>query len=330
MPRIGMNPARGRETAYKPARVTLAVLTYLPEETGYFQHRFDVTRLCIESLIANTSQPYDLLVFDNGSAPQLVDYLREMNSAGKINYLMLSERNIGKIGALQMIFKAAPGELIAYTDDDVFFLPGWLEEHLKILETYPDVGLVTGFYIRAHVAYAMQSLEKFMAGNEVEIERGLLLEEQWIRHFNENMGRSRAQYDEETAGLEDIALKYRDIATFASAGHHQFLAPKQVLVDALPTAWQGKLMGKMRELEEDIDKLGFMRLSTREPVTRLLGNVISPEMAEEARKYGFDISGVEQKRKSALRQRIYDMKLTQKIAWRLYNLSYDAITSKKS
>jgi len=141
MPRIGMNPARGRETAYKPARVTLAVLTYLPEETGYFQHRFDVTRLCIESLIANTSQPYDLLVFDNGSAPQLVDYLREMNSAGKINYLMLSERNIGKIGALQMIFKAAPGELIAYTDDDVFFLPGWLDEHLKILETYPDAGL---------------------------------------------------------------------------------------------------------------------------------------------------------------------------------------------
>ena len=98
MPRIGMNPSRGRETSYKPARVTAAVLTYLPEETGYFQHRFDVTRMCIESLIANTPQPFDLLVFDNGSAPQLVEYLTRMNAEGKIDYLMLSHRNIGKIG----------------------------------------------------------------------------------------------------------------------------------------------------------------------------------------------------------------------------------------
>lgn len=323
-----MNPSRGRKTEYKPARVTLAVLTYLPEETGYFQHRFDVTRMCIESLIANTPQPFDLLVFDNGSAPQLVEYLSQMNAEGKIDYLMLSHRNIGKIGALQQIFKAAPGEIIAYTDDDVFFLPGWLDEHLKILETYPDVGLVTGFYIRAHVAYAMQSLTKFIEESDVDVTRDLLLEEKWITHFNDNMGRTRAQYDEETAGLQDISLTYQGVETFASAGHHQFVAPKQVLTDALPAEWQGKLMGKMRELEEDIDKLGFMRLSTREPVTRLLGNVISPEMATEAREYGFDVDGVQSKEKSALRQSIYKMKLIQKVAWRLYNLAYDIINAK--
>ena len=330
MPRIGMNPSRGRETAYKPSRVTLAVLTHLPEASGYFQHRFDVTRLCIESLIAHTSRPYDLLVFDNGSSPQLVEYLRALNQAGKIDYLMLSHRNIGKIGALQRIFNAAPGEIIAYTDDDVFFLPGWLEEHLKILETYPNVGLVTGFYIRAHVAYAMQSVNKFIERENPSVTHGLLLEEEWIAHFNENMGRTRAQYNEETAGLEDIALTYRGVSAYASAGHHQFVAPKEVLLHALPSEWQGKLMGKMRELEEEIDRLGYLRLSTRHPVTRLLGNVISPKMAEEARGYGLDVEGVRLREKSALRQRIYDLKLTQKIAWRLYNLSYDVITSKKS
>ncbi len=43
MPRIGMNPARGHRTGYIPARVTVAVLTHLPEAAGYFRERFDVT-----------------------------------------------------------------------------------------------------------------------------------------------------------------------------------------------------------------------------------------------------------------------------------------------
>ena len=54
-----------------------------------------------------------------------------------IDYLLLAGQNIGKIGALQMIARFAPGEIIAYTDDDVFFLPGWLDTHLKIIDTYP-------------------------------------------------------------------------------------------------------------------------------------------------------------------------------------------------
>jgi len=65
----------------------------------------------------------------------VVDYLKELRDKGKIQYLILSSRNIGKMGALQIAFRAAPGEIIAYSDDDVFFLPGWLERHLEVLET---------------------------------------------------------------------------------------------------------------------------------------------------------------------------------------------------
>jgi GT2 family glycosyltransferase len=148
MPRTGINPSRGRKTDYMPARVTLAVLTYLPDTVAYYENRFDVTRLCLDSLIANTPEPYDLLVFDNGSSPQMIDHLRSLRDSGDIDYLLLSARNIGKIGALQMITRFAPGEIIAYTDDDIFFLPGWLETHLKVIDTYPEVGMVTGFYIR--------------------------------------------------------------------------------------------------------------------------------------------------------------------------------------
>ena len=175
MPRTGMNPSRGRKTDYKPARVTLAVLTYLPDTVAYYENRFDVTRLCLESLIANTLEPYDLLVFDNGSSQPMVDYLRGLRDSGDIDYLMLSSQNVGKIGALQMITRFAPGEVIAYTDDDIFFLPGWLETHLKIIDTYPGLGMVTGFYIRPHMSYGNESALRFAEQSDVKVERGLLI-----------------------------------------------------------------------------------------------------------------------------------------------------------
>ena len=72
MPRLGINPARGHVSDYHPSRVTLCMLTYLPELYGYFRDRFDVIRLSLESLIAHTQEP-DLMVFDNGSCGLLVD-----------------------------------------------------------------------------------------------------------------------------------------------------------------------------------------------------------------------------------------------------------------
>ena len=75
MTRIGINPARGKLSGYQPARVTVAVLTYLPDLSGYFESRLQVLQLVFASLLAHTSLPYDLLVFDNGSCQSAVDYL---------------------------------------------------------------------------------------------------------------------------------------------------------------------------------------------------------------------------------------------------------------
>jgi glycosyltransferase involved in cell wall biosynthesis len=325
MPRTGINPSRGRKTDYQPARVTVAVLTYLPDTIAYYENRFDVTRLCIESLITNTPQPYDLLVFDNGSSAQLVDYLRGLRDSGKIQYLMFSSQNIGKIGALQMIARAAPGEIIAYTDDDIFFLPGWLDTHLKIIETYPNVGMVTGFYIRPHMTYANESALKFAAQPDVKVERGLLVPEEWERQYVDNMGRTWEKYSEEIVGLQDVALTYQDVEALVSAGHHQFVAPKQVLLEALPQGWTGNLMGQMRDLDSTVDRLGYLRLTTRQPVTRLIGNVISPGMAAEAAGYGVSATGKVVKHTAPTLARLYRNPIIQRIAKGIYNQVYKIV-----
>lgn len=325
MPRTGMNPSRGRTTDYKPARVTLAVLTYLPNTIAYYENRFDVTRLCLESLIANTTEPYDLLVFDNGSSQLMVDYLRSLRDASKINYLLLASQNIGKIGALQMIARAAPGEIVAYNDDDIFFLPGWLETHLKIIDNYPGVGMVTGFYIRPHMSYGNDSALKFALQPDVKAERGLLIPKEWEEQYINNMGRTWDRYSEEIADLQDVALTYKGVEALVSAGHHQFVAPKSILLDALPTGWTGNLMGQMRDLDTTVDRMGYLRLTTRQPVTRLIGNVVSPEMAAEAAKYGISVTGNVVKPTPPRLARLYRHPIVQRIAKSIYNQVYKIV-----
>jgi glycosyltransferase involved in cell wall biosynthesis len=324
-----MNPSRNRQADFQPARVTLAMLTHLPEEAGYFEHRFEVTRLSLESLLATTPQPFDVMVFDNASSPKMVDYLHSLRDANRIQYLILSSRNIGKVDALQMIFRSAPGEIVAYTDDDVLFQPGWLEAHLKILDTFPKTGMVTGFYIRSQMAFSVKSTLAFAAQPGVETTRGKLIDRKWEQHYIDNMGRTWEKYEEENRGLEDVALCYRGVEALVSAGHHQFVAPRKVIVDALPEVWTGRLMGKMRELDETVDQMGYLRLNTREPVTRLLGNVIGPELAEEAQKIGLKTESVAlQPVQAGWQSKFYRMKPVQAAARALYNRMYRIINVK--
>lgn len=328
MPRIGMNPSRNRDTGFAPARVTAAVLTHVPHGEGYFEHRFEVLRLCIESLITTAGDAVDIMVFDNASSPQVVEYLYSLKTANKIQYLTLSSRNIGKMDALQMIFRSAPGEMIAYTDDDVLFLPGWLEEHLKILETFPKTGMVTGFYIRSQMAFSIKSTLEFADRFDVNTERGQLIEQKWEQHYLDNMGRTWERYREETRNLEDVRLTYEGIQALSSAGHHQFVAYKQVLLKALPEGWSGRLMGKMREFDEAVDKLGYLRLNTPVPVTRLLGNVLSEENAAEARQLGLNASAESSaKRPAGLFQKIGRIPLINGLARKVYNWLYKFINA---
>jgi len=175
MPRIGINPSRGQTLDFAPARTTVAVLVYAPHQAGYFENRLDVTRMTIESILANTQEPFDLLVFDNGSCPEMVAYLQSLHEQGKIDILILSKRNIGKLNALKIIFNSAPGEIVAYTDDDVFHLPGWLGAHLAVIDTFPNVGAVTGFYIRQRVAMSSDSTVAFANQPKMDVKRGDLI-----------------------------------------------------------------------------------------------------------------------------------------------------------
>ena len=124
--RVGQNPAKSIEHVPQPARITLAVVTYIPFLHGYYEQSLDVLKASLGSVWQNTPKPYDLLVFDNASCTEVRNFLQEAQQKGHIQYLVLSDRNIGKGGAWNLIFQGAPGEILAYSDSDVYFYPGWL------------------------------------------------------------------------------------------------------------------------------------------------------------------------------------------------------------
>lgn len=296
MTRIGINPARGKVAATRPQRLTVTMVTYLPELTGYFEHRLEVLKLALASLAAHTDLPHDVMIFDNGSCAAAVDCLRGLQAEGRINYLLLAGQNVGKIDALRILFNAAPGEILAYSDDDILFYPGWLAAHLEVLECFPRAGMVSGVAVRNAAGHATGALEALAANPPagVSVERRRAIPDAWETDWALSTGRSPQQHLDATREQLDLVLSVaapdgRRVEAIGGANHFQFVARKDVIVPALPSEWTGKLMGSMIELDEAVDRSGYLRLSTAARYTRHLGNAISAEVAQEARALGLPL-----------------------------------------
>ena len=328
-----MNPSRGKNLDFTPPRVTVAVLVYAPHQAGYFQHRLDVTRLTLESILANTEKPYELLVFDNGSCPEMTGFLQALYNTGKIDTLILSAENIGKLNALWRIAQAAQGEVIAYTDDDVYHLPGWLPEHLKVLDTYPNVGAVTGFYIKQRVAMSSdQTLAWVKALEEKDpsaVQRGNLIPRKWEEEFMDNAGRTEERYQGEIEGIEDVVVRLQGVKAWVSAHHFEVLVPKNVLIEVLnqmlPGGWSDQLMGRMVEMDDRMDALGYLRLTTYPQTMRLLGNVIDDEVSELARRDGIIAASATSNAKPGKRAGLWQNRFVRASIQKLINKLYQLL-----
>jgi len=298
MARIGINPARGKNTQARPQRVTVAMVTYIPELSGYFEHRLDVLRLSLASLAAHTSVAHDLMIFDNDSCAEAVGYLQDLQAQGTLSYLIRSVRNLGKIDALRILFSAAPGEIIAYSDDDILFYPGWLEAHLRIVEAFPQTGMVSGVPVRNAAGHAHASLDALAAAPPagLQVERRRCIPDEWEADWALSTGRDPQAHLQATQQDLDLLLRQQApngtiVEATGAANHFQFVARKERILAALPSQWTGKLMGSMIELDEAIDGQGWLRLSTLQRYTRHLGNTLSPEVLAEARRMGLPAPG---------------------------------------
>mgnify|MGYP006281702581 CR=1 FL=1 len=293
MARVGMNPARKKITEYRPAEVTAAVVTYVPHLEGYFKSRLEILKLTLLSLKEHTTVPYDLLVFDNGSCAPAINFLQNLFDNQVIDYLFLSGRNVGVEGALKFISRAAPGKYLAYSNDDVFFYPGWLKEHLRIMNTFPRVGMVSGSPAGFSSESADQALQRFIHENEngdqvlefTRRVRDVVWEKDWAR----STGRDVEQHLRNIQEKPHDVVTYRGVEAISGAKHFQFVASKELVQQALPEEWHGNLMGGVVELDHRVDSMGRLRLTTAHRLTRHIGNIMDDSIRAEAKNLGLEV-----------------------------------------
>ena len=207
MTRIGQNPAKFVKDVAKPARITVAVLNYIPFLSGFYAEMDGVLKACLNSIYkTQLNEDFDILVFDNGSCDEIKQFLLKEQAEGRIQYLYLSEKNLGKGGAWNIIFDGAPGEIIAYTDNDCVFTPDWLEKSIRILETYPNTGMVTARPFRTKEELYSATLEWAEKTEDVLHEEGDLIPYDVFREFDLSLGQSEEEIAEHYQATTDHRL----------------------------------------------------------------------------------------------------------------------------
>ena len=282
--RQGQNPAKRDVPAYRPERLGIATLVYIPMLEGYFERAWEIFRYHIASLRQYTSEPFNYLVLDNGSCPEVRRELAKLQEAGWIDWLVLSEHNLGKTGALNMILAGMPNEWICFADSDMLFRPGWLEASWKIESSFPKLGM-----IGAQIIFPDWDVDKgntqFRQAADPRFRFEQVKPEDWIV---EEYCRARGISDERRRYYSGMLLdRVTDVQSGVQAilggnSHQQFLARREVLREILPLPASLQLSRQEDTYQDaELDRRGFLHLTTTVPYLYHMGNAVDEELKPE-------------------------------------------------
>ena len=101
------------------------------------------TLKAIQGLKATVKVPHEIVLYDNGSQQETVDFIRA-NIDGKFEAVRVvyGDRNLGPAQGRRRALDYATGDWIVVFDNDEWPEPGWIEELLVRAESQPDVGAV--------------------------------------------------------------------------------------------------------------------------------------------------------------------------------------------
>jgi len=259
------------EQVHQPQNITVTTIVHIPTLEGYWEESLEVLKLCLQSMRSSTRVPFDLMVFDNGSCEMVLNYLEELKKSGFIQYLILSERNLGKVGAWNFLFQAAPGEIVSYCDSDVFFLDGWLEASLEILDHFPKAGIVTALPIAGGDLTTQRTAQLASQDPEVITITGLLIPDDYIKAVVKSLGKGEEEFKNRQINRKDVLISKDGVEAYATASHFQFTTKKSLLTQLFPAISDVPLGGDVQFEDEMVEK-GYMRLSTTDYLVHHMGN----------------------------------------------------------
>jgi glycosyltransferase involved in cell wall biosynthesis len=264
--RIGHNPLRASKVDELPTRI-MSVITHLPNRKGYHQYRLDVIKACLESMRYG-APGIPVMVWDNGSCSDLTDWL--LNEY-KPETLILSP-NVGKSNARMALFRmVSPNTIMALSDDDMLFYPGWFDACQKLIETFPEVGKVSCYPVRTQGRWGC-SATKAWAAECATLEKGVFVTEEEERDFCTSVERDYDWHMEYAKNDIDHRVTYKGLQAYCYAHHCQFMARAGVIVPFLERT--SEAMANEKPFDNAVNDAGLLQLTTAKRYSRHIGNMI--------------------------------------------------------
>lgn len=112
------------------SKVTVVITTY---------NRSNYLKFAIDSVLNQTYDNFELIIVDDGSTDDTKQVVESYKDERIIYHY---QKNAGQNLARNKGMELAKGKYIAHLDSDDIWMPDKLEKQVKILERYPDIGLV--------------------------------------------------------------------------------------------------------------------------------------------------------------------------------------------
>jgi hypothetical protein len=277
--RSGLNPMLNQPAPRHFPPLLGAVITHLPNQKDYHGVRLTVIQKCLLSMRKHAGRDLPFLIWDNGSCEALTDWLR---ITFKPEWLVLSS-NVGKSSARATIMHMLPPEtIICKSDDDMLYYPGWLTPQLEILNTYPNVGMVSGWPVRRSLGISNDKTVAWAKAN-ADISTGRFITDAEETEFALSIGNKPESIISMFKDQIDLIAEYQGVKAYLSAQHCQFIAHAGVIApfcqwmdDALPTE---------RPFDKAIDDAGLLRLTTTTRLVKHIGNIFDQKLEIETESW---------------------------------------------
>lgn len=280
--RIGSNPEKDNNQLILETYHRVVIPVYIPNlEEEYFKDGLKILKLCISSLLHTINSQTRITIINNNCCGEVEDYLIGLyKSEKKIDQLLNSKINLGKVNAIYSAVKSNLEPLITISDADVMFLPNWQSNVENILRDFPESGMVSP--VPSSLGYNSEFINStayygFFKGKikfeKVEDPEGLL-------NFQKSIG--RVMYDK--IHLEKyLTVSNKKASAVIGCGHFVATLRNDVFKHAPQEVCQHKIVGGSESTYFDIpnDKAGYLRLATKGNYAYHLGNVFEPWMQEK-------------------------------------------------
>ncbi len=116
-----------------PPETSIIILTH---------NQLKYTRECIESILSNTSNNYELIVVENNSSDGTNKYLNKLQNKQNNIKVILNNENKGFPKAVNQGISKAIGKNIVIANNDIVVTNGWLDRMIEVAESEKEIGIV--------------------------------------------------------------------------------------------------------------------------------------------------------------------------------------------